>query len=161
MRGVFAFREFEIRKSGGELLVCALSEWAHIFKADGKPAKVTPELAEMYESEPDRSNFGGERIRVSRADKAGDQTFSFTVSRNLMDVNRHMNNVHYIEQAELALPEDAVAKLSQLGFEIYYRKEIKYGERVNCFYDFDGEAHNVFIKSADGETLHAQIKFLK
>ena len=161
MRGVFAFREFEVRNSAGELLVCALSEWAHVFKADGKPARVTPELEKMYESEPEHSNFGGERIRVVRTAENGEQTYGFTVLGNLIDVNRHMNNVHYIEQAELALPEEVLPELSELSFEICYRKEIKYGERVRCFYAKDGDSHSVFIKSEDTETLHAQIKFLK
>ena len=161
MRGVFAFREFEIRNSSGELLVCALSEWAHVFKADGKPARVTPELEEMYESEPEHSNFGGERIKICRSAEIGEHTFSFSALHNLMDVNRHMNNVHYIEQAELALPEELLPKLSEFGFEIYYRKEIKYGDRINCFYAADEGSHNVFIRSENGETLHAQVKFIK
>ena len=159
MRGVLAFREFEIRNKDGELLVCAVSEWAHIQKADGRPARVTPELEAMYASEPEHTNFEGERLRPTRPTETFESELSYTVGRNWIDVNRHMNNVHYIELAELLLPENAVSDIAKCGFEIYYRKEIKYGETVLCRYEKEDGAHTVNIKSADGEVLHAQIKF--
>ena len=47
------------------------------------------------------------------------------------------------------------------GFEIYYRKEIKYGQSVRCFYSKDGQNHTVAVKSEDGEVLHALIRYIK
>ena len=159
MRGVLAFREFEIRGKDGELLVCAVSEWAHIFRADGRPARATPELEAMYGSEPEHTNFEGARLRATREPDEYTAELEYTVGRNWIDVNGHMNNVHYIELAELALPEKALDGLSERDFEIYYRKEIKYGETVRCHYAKTEQGHTVTVKSADGETLHAQIKF--
>ncbi len=161
IRGLLAFREFEIRSKDGELLVCALSEWAHISKADKRPARVTPELEAAYGSEPDHSNFAGARVRATREPAEYSNTCDFTVYRNWIDVNRHMNNVHYAELAEMAMPEDAAKSISELGFEIYYRKEIKYGETVRCHYAKTEDGHAVTVKSLDGETVHAQIKYIK
>ena len=161
IRGLLAFREFEIISESGELLVCALSEWAHINKADKKPARVTPELEAAYESEPEHSNFGGARLRAPREN--GEYSFEsdFTVGRNWIDVNLHMNNVYYSDLAEMSMPHNEADAISDLGFEIYYRKEIKCGEMVRCYYAKRENGHTVSVKSESGETLHAQIIYLK
>ena len=161
MRGLLAFREFEVRSKSGELLVCALSEWAHIGKADGKPVRVTPELEAAYESEPDHSNFSGIRLRNTKEPQEYSHMGEWTVERNWIDVNHHMNNVYYASLAEMAMPQDAADGIADHGVEIYYRKEIKYGERVVCQYAKTEEGHTVAVRSADGETLHAIIKFIK
>ena len=155
IRGLLAFREFEVVNGDGELLICAVSEWVHINKADKKPARVTPELEAAYESEPEHSNFAGARLRAPREAAEYSAVSDFTVGRNWIDVNRHMNNVYYSELAEMAIPEEAADSLSELGFEIYYRKEIKCGETVRCYYRETEDGHEVTVKS--GETLHAQI----
>ena len=157
IRGLLAFREFEVINGEGELLASALSEWAHINKSDKRPARVTTELEAAYESEPERTNFAGARLRAPREVAEYSAFCDFTVSRNWIDVNRHMNNVYYSELAELAMPEGTADSLSDLGFEIYYRKEIKCGESVRCHYKKTEDGHAVTVKSADGETIHAQI----
>ena len=157
MRGVLAQREFEIRSAAGELLVCALSEWVHVFKAGG-PARVTAELEAAYESEPERTNFPGERLRPPRECTEYDSEMQFTVGRIFIDVNDHMNNVHYAEISELILPDVSTASYN---FEIYYRKEIKCGETVVLRHSSDENTHTVTVKSADGAILHSIIKYTK
>ena len=161
LRGFLAFREFEIRDEAGELLVAALSEWAHLQKADGKPARVTPELEAAYESEPERTNFAGVRLRNTKEPEQYEGELEYTVGRNWIDANRHMNNIYYAELAEAALPDSVFESISDYGFEIYYRKEIKYGQKVRCFYTNDGENHTVAVKSEGGEVLHALIRYIR
>ncbi len=161
LRGFLAFREFEIRDAEGELLVSALSEWAHIQRAEVKPARVTPELEAAYESEPERTNFAGVRLRSTKEPQEYESVLEYTVGRNWVDVNRHMNNIYYAELAEAALPDGVFEDIAQYGFEIYYRKEIKYGQNVKCFYAEEGDMHTVTVKSEDGEILHALIRYTK
>jgi len=161
IRGLLAFREFEVRGSDDELLVSALSEWAHIFKADARPARVTPELEAAYGSEPERTNFAGVRLRSIREPESYSSTGEWVIGRNWIDVNRHMNNVHYVELAEMAMPDGAADTLSDYGFEIYYRKQIKYGERVVCHFGETENGYAVAVKDQSGETLHALIKYIK
>ncbi len=157
MRGVLAQREFEIRSKTGELLICALSEWAHVFKVGG-PARVTPELDAAYESEPEHTNFSGARLRPPRECTEYESEMNFTVGRIFIDVNDHMNNVHYAEMSELILPDIALA---DYDFEIYYRKEIKCGETVVLRRSSGENSHTVTVVSADGATLHSIIKYTK
>ncbi len=157
MRGVLALREFEIRSADGELLVYALSEWAHVFKTGG-PARVTPELDAAYEPECERTNFPNIRPRAPRDDGKYESSIEFTVGRIFIDINNHMNNVHYAEISELILPD---IPLADYDFEIYYRKEIKCGETVVLHYASDENTHTVTVKSTDGATLHSIIRYTK
>ena len=161
VRGLLAFREFEVRNREGELLVCAVSEWAHIYKATGMPARVTQELADSYESEPDRTNFPNLRLRVAKEPEAYESESEWQIGRNWIDVNRHMNNVYYAEMAEMSIPEEKIDGFAAPQFDIFYRKEIKCGQTVRCFYVEEEDGYTVAVKSADGETLHAQIKLYK
>ena len=161
VRGLLAFREFEVRNRDGELLVCAVSEWAHIYKATGMPARVSQELADSYESEPDRTNFPNMRLRLTGEPAEYSFESEWQIGRNWIDVNRHMNNVHYAELAEMAMPDDRAEGFCASRFDIFYRKEIKCGQTVRCFYAEDENTHTVSIKSADGVTLHAQVKLYK
>ena len=161
VRGLLAFREFEVRNRDGELLVCAVSEWAHIYKATGMPARVSQELADSYESEPDRTNFPNMRLRPFGEPAEYSFESRWQIGRNWIDVNRHMNNVYYAELAEMAMPEEVAEGFCASQFDIFYRKEIKCGQTVRCFYAEDESNHTVSIKSADGEVLHALVKLYK
>lgn len=158
-RNFFGCREFEIVSESGELLVCALSEWAHLNRVEGRFEKVTPELSDSYHPEPERTNFGAFRVKRSREPKDYIYESKFMVGRNWIDANRHMNNVYYLDLAEMALPEDIYAELNASSIEIFYFKEIKCGDSVCCKVSKTEGGYNVSVYSEDGETLHARIIF--
>ena len=82
----------------------------------------------------------------------------YTVDRNFIDINNHMNNVCYMELADIALPENVYLKGDCNEFEIMYRKAIKYGEKIKCLYTEIEDSHIIAIKSEDLSELKAIIK---
>ncbi|MBR4072510.1 MAG: hypothetical protein IKK24_01090, partial [Clostridia bacterium] len=85
----------------------------------------------------------------------------FFVDRNYIDTNNHMNNVCYMEMANLIIPEEVYAKGEPNEFEIMYRKAIKYGQTVKCLYGETEDAYIITVKSEDLTELKAIIKMYK
>ena len=160
-RNFFACREFEIVDESGELLVCAITEWAHYNKLEGRLEKVRPELSDAYCSEPEKTNFGPFRIKRLHTSKEFAVSSKFTVPKIWIDTNDHMNNVYYLDLAEMMAEEVLSHQVSSDSFEIFYKQQIKRGETVlsHVFEDEDGVMVSVF--SEDEKTLHAQISFKK
>ncbi len=153
IRGFTACREFEMLDASGEVIVTAISEWAHINRAEAKLEKCAPELADAYCHEPDHSNFDGAlRVKRLKTPESFDKELEFTVGRNWIDANHHMNNVYYLDLAEMVLPEEFRSN----DFSIFYRKEIKRGETVDCRSVKVDDGYFVSAVGKDG-TLHAQI----
>ncbi len=160
-RNFFACREFEILNEAGETLVCAISEWAHYNKVEGKLEKVSDELREAYRSEPDRTNFGPFRTKRLKEPESYISESEFTIGRNWIDSNKHMNNVYYLDLAEMSLPDELADGCDADEFEIFYRQQIKCGDKVKCKMADTPENVQVSVVSEDGETLHAQICLAK
>lgn len=158
--GISACREFEIVGEDGQPMVTAVSEWARVFRDGSGFSRVTPTLAEAYRSEPERTNFPElRRLPRTPAPEEGREvlaTASFTVGHSLIDMNRHLNNVRYIELAEEVLsgkvPDDYTAD----SFFISYKKEVAYGKTVECRLYDGGEEYEIAFVGEDG-TLHATV----
>ena len=151
MRGVSACREFEIYNSRGELCVVASSNWARVNAHTQKLERATPAVAAAYESEKDRTNFPFTWIPKLSEPESYAREEDFTVMRSFIDANHHMNNVFYLDVAKLMLPEDIYEGKDFSRFRIMYRKAIKYGETVKCFYGETENAYIVTLKDAEGD----------
>ena len=161
MKGVSASREFEIRGEDGKLQVVALSNWARINISTGKLERMSPEAFARYESEPERHNF--DEAWVSKAHDINDYSLEreFFIDRNLIDPNRHMNNVYYLDLALRTIPEDVYLRGDTNEFTITYRKAIAYAETVRCLYCEDDTSYTVAVKSQDMSDTRAVIKLNK
>ncbi len=161
IRNFFACREFEMIDASGEVIVTAISEWAHINRFEGKLEKCSQELADAYRHEPDYSNFDRAlRVKRLKTPENFDNRTEFTVGRNWIDANHHMNNVYYLDLAEMALPENVSESLRADEFSIFYKKEIKCGETVECRSAETDDGYMVSVIDKDG-TLRAQIMLYK
>ena len=81
----------------------------------------------------------------------------YEIDWNWIDVNRHMNNIYYMDLVDMiALDKYKVQSCS--SFEIMYKKEVKLGEKVRCFYTEQENLEFVVIKSEDLSVLHTVIK---
>ena len=67
-----------------------------------------------------------------------------------------MNNVYYLDLAEMVIPDESRAD----DFSIFYRREIKFGESVDCRFSRVEDGGFVSVVGKDG-TLHAQIMLYK
>lgn len=161
MKGVSASREFELIGSDGELMVIALSNWARFNTAIGRLERMSDEAFAKYDSEPERHNF--DELWIQKLRTAGEPEFSqeYFVGRNLIDANRHMNNVRYLDLAALTLPEEVYALGEADEFEITYRKAIAYGETVSCQYSEDESARYIVMTVEDDKDVRAIVKLYK
>ena len=69
-----------------------------------------------------------------------------------------MHNLNYLSVAYESLPEDAYFSAECNHIEIMYKKAIKLGDTVRCFYSDIDSSHYIAIKSDDNKDLHAIIK---
>lgn len=158
VKNITASREFEIRNQNDEVLITGLSTWAHINLKTKRLEKVTQELIDGYTSEPEKTNYGITKLPklVEPEDYLYDK--QYTINWNWIDINKHMNNIYYMELATMVLPEEERNADSFSSFEIMYKKEIKFQDDVKCFVAKDEEGFIVTIKNKDLSEVHAIIK---
>ena len=60
-----------------------------------------------------------------------------------------MHNTHYLDLAYEALPEDIYNNRPYNNLRISYKKEIKLGDKVNCYYSHIDDKHVVVMKTND------------
>ena len=151
MRGVSACREFEIFNSKGELCVIGLSNWARVNAVTQKLERATPAVAAAYQSEKDRTNFPF--VWAPKLTEPEEYLYEqdFTITRNFIDANNHMNNIFYLDLAKLIIPEEIYERNDFPEFKIMFRQAIKYGETVKCFYGETEKAYIITIKDSEGE----------
>ncbi len=154
-----AFREFEVRDERGQLLIVALADFVRFDPYERKLKGITPELMDAYCSEPDSTNFEGERVAKYVEPDGYDGEEIELVDWKWLDLNRHMNNSHYLDLATHVISSVYGVDLSQKSFEITYKKEIVENTKVRVYYKAlpCGE-YKVSIKSEDGKTLHAGVR---
>lgn len=161
VKNITASREFEIRDEKGELLIIGLSNWAHINLKTKKIEKVSPEIVAGYTAEPDKTNFNEKKLPKLKEPESYLYEKAHVIDWNWIDINNHMNNIYYMELARMVLPEDVRTNNDFSGFEIMYKKEIKYNDKIRCFVSEDEESHTVTLKNEDLSEVHAIIKLYK
>lgn len=127
-RRITAYRDF-ILSVGGERLGVATSEWMII---DLSTRKIVPVPASVYEHVDDALSpvLGSEpftKLSWACAETAGEK--SFRAQRGHIDLNGHVNNVHYVEWLVETLPE-TVGPIRD--FEIVFKSETLAGEEVRA-----------------------------
>ena len=158
MRGASSSREFEVYGEDGALAATALSNWARVDKDTGRLQKIPAHLYGAYESEPDRTNFPApwiERMPEEPSEYVKEQVF--TVNRNYVDANHHMNNVYYYKLASLLLPDDCYDKVRELF--IWYRKAIPGGATFRALLAVNGSVYTVVLKAKDLSETYATVRF--
>jgi acyl-ACP thioesterase len=161
IKGITSCREFELKNKEGELLVCAVSNWAHVNIADKKLVKIDEQVANAYGLEPDKTNFEELRLKKLVEPDNYEYTKEYIVDWDWIDCNHHMNNTYYVVAAEMMLPDEVKFKNEYSGFEIMYKKEIKYKEKIKCLYTELEDSHLITIKNEDLSQVHAIVKLKK
>lgn len=161
VKNITAAREFEIRNEENEVLVIGLSNWAHINLKTKKFEKVTPEIAKAYKTEENKTNFGETKLKKINEPEKYSYSKSYVIDWNWIDGNNHMNNIYYMELAQMILPEELKKENYFSSFDIMYKKEIKYGDKINCMLLEDDKTYTVVLKNEDLTITHAIIKLYK
>lgn len=153
----YAFRDFEIRNQYEEVVGVATSKWIFIDIDKGKIVKVTDDVIKQYKQE-NVSVFEEHDLEKINEPEEYISSVDFKITRNMIDINKHLHNTYYLDIAREVLPEETVFVKEYNDFEVMYKKEIKLGDTVKVLYSKIGEHDFVTIKNADETILHAVIK---
>lgn len=154
---VYFYRDYQIEDLEGNTLIRAASQWALISIDNGRIFRPTPDIIELFKVENMNVFANDPEMDKLHESEKYDDVKDFIVPREYIDVNKHMNNIYYIDVAYEVLPEDVYFNREFKYFEISYRKQITLGEKLKCYYSFEGTTHTVTIKSEDDSKLHSVI----
>lgn len=154
----YSYRDFEVFDTNGKLIAIASSKWVLVNTNTKKLSNITPEIISAY-GLLNKNVFDANFTFLSKlVIENSVLAFSYNIQRRDIDTNGHVNNLHYIDYAFEALPEEVYNNHEFNNIEILYKKEIKYPNKINCYYyELNGE-HIILIKSSDGLTLHSIVK---
>lgn len=153
----YSYRDFEVFDSNNNLVAIASSKWVMINAETKRIKRISNEIINAYSIEP-KSVFTEPLNDKPKIPDNLKLNFTYTIQRRDIDTNGHVNNLHYIDYALEALPEDVYNSNEFDNIEIHYKKEIKYGETINCYYSFENNKHIVTIKSENNSVLHSIIQ---
>lgn len=155
---LYSYRDFEVFDSQNNLVAIASSKWLFVDAETKRIKKITSEVSEAYGGPVDKSVFETpfeEKINVPDNLKLN---FNYTIQRRDIDTNGHVNNLHYIDFALETLDEVIYVENEFDNLEIIYKKEIKYLEKINCYYSFENNKHIITIKNEDNSVVHSIVK---
>lgn len=153
----FTYRDFEIYDENGTLCAIATSKWTLINIEEGKMERITEEVIEKYKTE-EKEVFPGEKLDKLQMPEEFLSSINYTVKRKDIDINKHMHNLNYLDLAYEALPEEVYDLRPFDNVRIMYKKEIKYGDTVECKYTREDDKYVVVISSQDNKQLHSIIE---
>lgn len=126
--GIVCVRNYRIRSPRGEVLLEATSDWVCVDMATRKLARLTPDILAITDDEPEQFSFPPlPKLAKDAFTPAGE--CDIPVRRADMDINRHVNNVHYIEWLFEPMSDDAYARRIR-RLAISYHAEAVAGEVV-------------------------------
>lgn len=157
MNKFYTYRDFEVYDENDNLLIIATSKWILIDTKKQGLSKIEESFYEKYLPE-NKSVFNIIELPKLKEPQISEETYAYCVKRSDIDVNGHMHNVNYLSLAYEALPENIYGNNQFNNFEILYKKEIKLGDKIKCYYSFEDNFHIISVKSNDSNTLHAIIK---
>lgn len=157
IKGITASREFEVKNESGEVIIVGLSNWVHINMKEKKLEKPSEELIERYKMEPEKTNFNETKLKKLKEPESYEYEKEQYIDWNWIDANNHMNNIFYMDLADIVLPDEISKNNAFNYFEIMYKKEIKYKDTVKCLYSENNGCCTITIKSKDTDDLHCII----
>ena len=160
IKGFLASREFEIRDDNENLMLSALANYVRVNKTTQKIERISSDIISGY-GENEKTNFN--EVWIPKLNEGENLIYEkeYFIDRNFIDVNNHVNNVSYLELANLALPEEVYKEKESLEFEIMYKKAVKCYQTIKCKYYEESNHYIVAAKSLDDTELFAIIKFYK
>lgn len=155
---LYSFRDFEVYDKDNNLVAIASSKWFPIDTVTKKIKKITSEITAPYGEPVVKSVFKEPFKDKIVVPEDLELNFNYTIQRRDIDTNGHVNNLHYIDFALETLNESIYNENEFNNLEIIYKKEIKYNEKINCYYSLEDNKHIVTIKNEDNSIVHAIVQ---
>lgn len=153
---LFTYRDYEIYNQKGEKCAIATSKWVLMNISKGKLERITDNIMEEYH--PEEQQVFTEGLDKIKIPTEYNSKIEYKVKRKDIDLNKHMHNLYYLDLAYETLPEDVYEQRPFNKVQIVYKKEIKLGEKIYCYYTKEKNKNVITIKSEDNNTIHAVIE---
>ena len=141
---LYAYRDFKLKDNDGNIVAIGTSRWILVDIDRRRPVRLTSDITDLYESETDKSVFSEEMEDIKSVDYLFKKDYS--IQRRDIDINEHMHNLNYLDMAYEVLPEDVYKNKVFDNIRIIYKKEIVYGQKVECYYNVQGDNHIITAK---------------
>ena len=151
-----AYRDFELKDEGGEILAIGSSRWILTDTERRRPVRLTEDIAALYESE-DKAVFEDEisEPKYSKEMFENAEEMIYNIQRRDIDINMHMHNINYLDVACEMLPEDVYNNENFNQVRIWYKREIRPQDEVKCRYLYEDNIHYI-IMTVEGK-IHSVI----
>lgn len=120
-----AYRDFRILNADGAEIGRCLSYWLMVDLKTRRPVRIPDEVLAMAPDDTEHVlDVQKERLKLDMEEAKNTKTFH--VRRSDLDMNRHVNNVKYIEWALAALDEPGTVR----EMDIEFRLECRMGDTI-------------------------------
>jgi len=143
--GLRAYRGFQLLKPDGNILATAESVWL-IVDMKKKQVQPIPEFIKKFKTDPKEGDFHFSNS-IPELTKV-DYTYETKAGWFDLDINKHVNNNHYIKWLTESFPYDFLNTHQLHKLEIVYTAE--------CFYNDNIEAKTQ--STGNGEFIHSLVK---
>lgn len=124
-----ATRDFRIWNSKKEVIGKASSVWMLIDLTSRRPVMVEPFLSEFARENEDRALIIKREDRLKEITQATNSKL-FNVRYGDLDLNNHVNNVHFVEWVLESVQTETRDKLSLKSIDIQFKAECFYGDLI-------------------------------
>jgi acyl-ACP thioesterase len=153
----FAYRDYRIYRQGeAQPFGAATSTWILIDLLRKRPAVVTGLFPAEYHEGADRAHDLVPPDLAGGGAEAGSGIFP--VRRSDIDLNGHVNNLHYVEWLAESVPFGVWDTRTVCELYVEFKKQVRFGETVTCRTSGAGPLaffHRMTSASQEGEILAA------
>ena len=122
-----AVRDFIVETPAGTVVAEGISEWLMIDLISHRIARLPPSVLELVTEGTPRVSIDEPSFPENTALSG---TIEHTVRRSDMDLNRHVNNVHYTEWALESVSDEFLATHTPEMIDITFKNSAVFGNRV-------------------------------
>lgn len=143
---LFAYRDFVIRNDKDEVIGNARSAWVVMDLSTRRPEYVPDEVKAMKDKYPPSViDIPKEKV-LGAAENATKK--DVRVRRSDLDVNRHVNNVKFIEWAMEAIDDSYYDNHSVRTLDVVFKSEVLHTDTIESLISIDGlKTHHTILKN--------------
>lgn len=155
---LYSFRDFEVYNKEGVIIARATSKWILYNFEKQMPIRVPLEYMDKFEFEENFTFGMQDTISTINEVPTSDIVKEYTVLKKDIDLNLHLHNTNYLDIAEEALPIDVYKNVMFNKFNIIYKKQFLYNEKILCALKVEHDnSYNISLKDENNVT-HAYVK---
>lgn len=128
--GLICLRDFEAADQQGKVVAQGSSEWLLVDARTQRMIKIPAGLMDEYGT-VERAVFADPLTRL-KPPASAEKRWAYDICRRDIDINRHVNNLNYVDFALEALPEN-ISETAFNDVNVMYKKASFLGDSIACF----------------------------